>query len=146
MMTRALASYGAQIDTAGYFLNSYLDTKNRSLIEKEAAWCAYGALLAADVCRQSSREGIYSELWNTAYALRVFALYYAGMGGSINETKLTNAISALDQIYRFFAGIGIVNDENPIEYLIEVNGANATSTIIYYCQIAQANLPRLFNA
>jgi len=141
MMTRALGSYALQINTAEYFLNTYLDTKNRSLIENEASWCAYGAAVAADVCRQSSSREMYNQLWNTAIALRSFALYYVGLGGNINETKLIHAISALDEIWRFFAGIEIANNENPIDYLTEIIGANATATVIHYCQIAQDNLP-----
>jgi hypothetical protein len=141
MMTRALGSYSVQINLAEYFLNRYLDTKNRSLIQNEAALCAYGAAVSADVCRQSSSEEMYSQLWNTAIELRSFALYYVGFGFVINETKLIDAILAFDQIRQFFAGIEKANNENPIDYLTEVNGTNATATVIYYCQVVQDNLP-----
>ncbi len=143
MMTRALGSYAGQIDTAEYFLNEYLDTKNRSLLENEASWCAYSAEWAADVCRQGSNEEIYNQLWNTAYKLQSFGVYYVREGGTINETKLTTAISSLDHIWRFLVGFEFeLKDENPIEYLTKVNGVNATASVIYYCQIAQDNLPR----
>jgi hypothetical protein len=141
MMTRALGSYAGQIDTAEYFLNEYLDTGNRSLLENEASWCAYSAEWAADVCRQSSGEEIYNQLWNTAPVLQSFGVYYVREGGTINETKLTTAISSLDHIWRFFAGFEFeLKDESPIEYLMKVNGPNATANVIYYCQIAQDNL------
>jgi hypothetical protein len=143
MMARALASYSGQIDTAEYFLNQYLDTKNRSLLENEASWCAYSAELAADVCRQGSNEEMYSQLWSAAVAVQGFGSDYVGEGGTVNDTKLTTAISALDHVWRFFSGFELLKDENPVEYLTKVVGANATATVIYYCQIAEDNLPRL---
>jgi hypothetical protein len=141
MMTRALASYGAQIDTTEYFLDEYLSTKNRSILKNEALWCAYGAELTADVCRQSSSEELYSQLWNTAHAVFSFASSVR-QGLTVNETKLATTISALDKIWPFLSGFEMVNDMNPIEYIKQVNGANATATIIYYCQTAQDNLPK----
>jgi len=142
MMTRALGSYAGQIDTAKYFLNEYLDTKNRSLIKYEASWCAYSAEWAVDVCRQSSNEEIYNQLWNTAHALQSFGVYYVGEGGIINETKLTTAISSLDHIWRLLDGFEFeLKDESPIGYLTKGNGVNATANVIYYCQLAQDNLP-----
>jgi hypothetical protein len=137
MMIRALGSYGAQIDSSEYFLNQYLETHNISLVEHEAAWCAYGAQLAADVCRQASNEEVYYQLWTTAFAVQGFGIYYNGI---INDTKLAATTSALDHIWRFFSDFEIVQNENPLEYITKLQGANATATIIYYCHIAQDNL------
>jgi hypothetical protein len=141
MMVRALASYGGQIDTVEYFFSEYLGTKNTSLLVHEASWCAYSAQSAADACRQGSGEEIYDQLWKTAFALQSFGIYYVGEGGTINETKINIVISSLDHIWRSFFGFGMAKDVNPLEYLTRVNGANATATVIYYCQIAQDNLP-----
>ncbi len=142
MMVRALASYGGQIDTVEYFFSEYLGTKNTSLLVHEASWCAYSAQSAADVCRQSSSEEIYDQLWKTAVAVQGFAHYYIEEGGTVNETKLTTVISSLDHIWRFFADFDMVKDENPFEHITQVYGTNATAAVIYYCQIAQDNLPR----
>ena len=142
MMVRALASYGGQINTIEYFFSEYLGTKNTSLLVHEASWCAYNAQSAADACRQGSDEEIYNQLWKTTVALQGFTLYYVGEGGTINETKINIVISSLDHIWRFFFSFDMLKDVNPIESMTQANGANATATVIYYCQIAQDNLPR----
>lgn len=141
MMIRSLGSYGGQIDTSEYFLNQYLETRNRSLIEYEAAWCAYSAQLAADVCREASSEAVYNQLWSTAVTIQGFADNIRG-GGTVNDTKLAAATSALDHIWRFFGDFEIVENENPLHHIAEVYGSNATENLIDYCQVAQNNLPR----
>ena len=142
MRARALASYGGQMGTIKYLFNKYLDTKNRSLIGNEAMWCAYGAELMVDACRQGSDEEIYNQLWKTAHAVRMFGLDVRE-APITNETKISLAISSLDHISHYFAGFEMLRDVDPIKHLSQVYGANATATVIYYCEILQDNLSSL---
>ncbi len=136
MMIRALGAYGSQIAMSKHFFDEYLETHNTSSL-LETASCGYAAELAADVCRQASNDEVFEQLYLTAFKIYNFYLYH---DYPINDTSLVVASSALDHIWPFFSGFDIVKDQNPIEYITQLQGANATATIIYYCQIAQTNL------
>lgn len=149
MMTIALGSYATQIVKVKNLFTGYLAIKNPSLyqewvmLENETLSCAYNAKMAVDVCLQRSKEEIYNQLWMVAGSLEGFATYYVGFG-LVNETKLANATSALNHISRFFWDFDIVDNKNPIDRITQNYGANATTMVIYYCQIVQSNLPQQF--
>ena len=139
MRIRGLAAYGDYIDDIEYFFNEYLGTRNGSLIGNEAMWLAYGAESAADVCRQGSNEDVYNQLYNTAQALFDFG-YNSRVGLVINDTSLHTVVSSLNEIWQEFAGLEVVKDTNPLDYITRAHGANTIETIIDNCHIVQNTL------